>query len=88
MGARGRWFESSYADYKQIHYQRVAQLVERTVRGGEVGGSFPLTLTIWKCPTAGGGVASKATGRQAWGFESLHFRYGSKRSVLPREPDV
>ena len=93
MGARGRWFESSYADYKQIHYQRVAQLVERTVRGGEVGGSFPLTLTSWKriltgkelpwkgsvgnclkvrslplplnwkCPTIGGGVASKATGR-------------------------
>ena len=69
-------------------YQRVAQLVERTVRGGEVGGSFPLTLTIWKCPTTGGGVASKATGRKVWGFESLRFRYGSKRSVLPREPDV
>lgn len=69
-------------------YQRVRQLVDGSVRDRAASGSSPLTLTIWKCPTAGGGVASKATGRQAWGFESLHFRYGSKRSVLPREPDV
>ena len=69
-------------------YQRVRQLVDGSVRDRADGGSSPLTLTIWKCPTAGGGVASKATGRQTWGFESLHFRYGSKRSVLLREPDV
>ena len=33
--ARGRWFEPSRPD----KYQNVAQLAERTVRGGEVGGS-------------------------------------------------
>ena len=35
----------------------------------------PSNLDFWKCPTTGGGAVLKTAGRQAWGFESLHFRY-------------